>query len=120
MSVRLRRMLRWASAGALLFGLGACAGPPPGPTGPTYSCCVAADIERIYHPGDTLTIHWIVQGPPAPSGAAHQIELSARLSGAFGNVAGIDLHGVSAQASSMAHDSVPDEPAGTNRATIRQ
>src|SRR5215471_2694907 len=108
MSVRLRRMLRWASAGALLFGLGACAGPPPGPTGPTYSCCVAADIERIYHPGDALTIHWIVQGPPAPSGAAHQIELSARLSGAFGNVA--ELKG--GAAASQTISAAPLHPTG--------
>jgi hypothetical protein len=35
-----------------------------------------------------------------------------------GNVVTVDLHGVSAQARSLAHDSVPDEAAGTNRATI--
>jgi len=34
------------------------------------------------------------------------------------NVVTIELHGVSAQARSFAHDSVPDEAAGTNRATI--
>jgi len=34
------------------------------------------------------------------------------------NVVTIHLHGVSAQARSLAHDSVPDEAAGTNRATI--
>ncbi|HEX2456187.1 MAG TPA: hypothetical protein VHI99_20975 [Vicinamibacterales bacterium] len=34
------------------------------------------------------------------------------------NVVTVDLHGVSAQARSLAHDSVPDEAAGTNRATI--
>jgi hypothetical protein len=30
----------------------------------------------------------------------------------------VDLHGISAHARSMAHDSVPDEAAGSNRATI--
>lgn len=35
-----------------------------------------------------------------------------------GNVVTVDLHGVSAQARSLAHDSVPNEAAGTNRATI--
>ena len=35
-----------------------------------------------------------------------------------GNVVTVDLHGVSAQARSRPHDSVPDEVAGTNRATI--
>jgi hypothetical protein len=35
-----------------------------------------------------------------------------------GNVVTVDLHGVSAQARSLAHDSAPDEAAGTNRATI--
>jgi hypothetical protein len=34
------------------------------------------------------------------------------------NVVTIDLHGVSAKARTLAHDSVPDEAAGTNRATI--
>jgi len=34
------------------------------------------------------------------------------------DVATVDLHGVSAQARSLAHDSVPDEAAGTDRATI--
>jgi hypothetical protein len=35
-----------------------------------------------------------------------------------GNVVTVDLQGVSAQARSLTHDSVPDEAAGTNRATI--
>jgi hypothetical protein len=47
---------------------------------------VAADIDRIYHPGETLSIHWIVQGSPAPSGAVPHFELNARLSGSFGSV----------------------------------
>jgi hypothetical protein len=34
------------------------------------------------------------------------------------NVVTIDLHGVSGQARTLAHDSVPDDAAGTNRATI--
>jgi len=43
--------------------------------------------------------------------------LTADLAGTA-NVVTIDLHGVSAQARSLTHDSVPDEAAGTNRATI--
>jgi hypothetical protein len=43
--------------------------------------------------------------------------LTADLAGTE-NVVTVDLHGVSAQARSLAHDSVPDEAAGTNRATI--
>jgi hypothetical protein len=35
-----------------------------------------------------------------------------------GDVVTVDLHGVSARAGSVAHDSVPDEEAGSNRATI--
>jgi len=79
-------MLRWVAIGALLFAVGACAGPPAPPPGPTYSCCASGDIDRIYHPGDTLSIHWIVHGPPAPSGAAPRFELDVRLSGSFGSV----------------------------------
>jgi hypothetical protein len=43
--------------------------------------------------------------------------LAADLAG-MGNIVTVDLHGVSAQARSLAHDSVPDEAAGTNRATV--
>jgi len=43
--------------------------------------------------------------------------LTAELAGSA-NVVTVDLHGVSAHARSMAHDSVPDEAAGTNGATI--
>jgi hypothetical protein len=38
--------------------------------------------------------------------------------GGTGNVVTVDLHGVSARAGWLAHDSVPDESTGTNRATI--
>ena len=81
-------MFRWVAVGALLLSVGACTGPPLGPTyqGPTYTCCVAADINQIYHPGDTLSIHWIVQGSPAPSGAVLRFELNAHLDGPFGSV----------------------------------
>jgi len=43
--------------------------------------------------------------------------LTADLAGT-GNVVTVDLHGVSKHARSLAHDSVPDEAAGTSRATI--
>jgi hypothetical protein len=81
-------MFRWVAVGALLLSVGGCAGPRVETTyqGPTYTCCVAADIDRIYHPGDTLTIHWIVQGSPAPSGAVLRFELNAHLDGPFGSV----------------------------------
>ena len=102
-------MLRWVAVGALLSTLAACAGPPLGPTpGLTYSCCAATDIERIYHPGDTLTIHWIVQGTPAPSGAVPQFELNVKLSGAFGSVA--DLKGGAAGSRTVA--AAPVHPTG--------
>jgi len=43
--------------------------------------------------------------------------LTADLAGT-GDVVTVDLHGVSAHARSLAHDSVPDEVAGTSRSTI--
>jgi len=43
--------------------------------------------------------------------------LTADLAGT-GDVVTVDLHGVSAHARSLAHDSVPDEAAGTSRSTI--
>jgi hypothetical protein len=79
-------MFRWVAVGALLLAIGGCTGSPPSYHGPTYTCCLAADIDRVYHPGDTLSIHWIAQGSPAPSGAEPHFELNAHLDGPFGTV----------------------------------
>jgi hypothetical protein len=59
-----KRLIGFAS-GLCLAGmlLGACY--PPGPT-VTYTqyqltCCTQADIDRVWQPGTTVELHWIVR-----------------------------------------------------------
>jgi hypothetical protein len=69
------------------------------------------------------TVRVSVWGTKFDDNAALDVEawgaksLTADLAGT-GNVVTVDLNGVSARVRSLAHDSVPDEAAGTNRATI--
>jgi len=61
---------------------------PPAATGPTYSCCEKADVEREYRPGETLTVHWIViEAKPSTSRPAQQVLLQANLTGPYADVA---------------------------------
>jgi hypothetical protein len=68
---------------------------------------VATDIDRVYRPGETLTIHWIVQGRPV-SGAVSTIELHAYLSGPYDSLVGLK-GGAAAPATFTA---APVRPAG--------
>jgi len=71
-------------------------------------------LESQHRASLAMLLAAIEKSPDALWGAK---SLTADLAG-MGNVVTVDLHGVSAQARSLAHDSVPDEAAGTNRATI--
>ncbi|MGC5020859.1 hypothetical protein [Micromonospora sp. DT47] len=68
--------------------LAACGDEPSGPVtaAPTYTCCEAGDVDRLYQPGQTLTVHWTVESPDEPSGTPPQVELTARLTGPFATV----------------------------------
>lgn len=53
----------------------------------TFTCCTGRDVNRTYHPGDLVTIHWIrdtseavTQSSPIP------ITLTAHLDGAFAGI----------------------------------
>lgn len=73
----------------------------------TYSCCRAADITPVRHPGETVRVHWIVvaDGPgSAPSGAAG-VTLSASLSGPYADVT--TLKATSSRAPGPAADADP-------------
>ena len=56
----------------------------------SYTCCASADINRVYHPGDVMTVHWIVQNE-APTSATQsvQIDLSGKLSGPYADVSSL-------------------------------
>ncbi|MGN9813650.1 hypothetical protein ACTMSW_30415 [Micromonospora sp. BQ11] len=66
--------------------LTACATEPSGPAttaSVTYTCCEAPDIDRVYQPDQTLTVHWTVVSPEEPGGAPPHVELTAHLTGPF-------------------------------------
>ena len=60
----------------------------------SYTCCAAVDVNRVLHPGEVLTVHWIVQ-PGAPTSATqpHEIKLSAGLTGPYANISSLKQHG---------------------------
>jgi hypothetical protein len=69
--------------------LAACGAEPSGPVAAapvTYSCCESRDVDRLYQPGQTLTVHWTVESPEEPGGTPPQVELTARLTGPFATV----------------------------------
>ena len=60
----------------------------------TYTCCEASDIQRLWLPGDTLALHWMVAPAGTTSDAtAERITLTAVLSGPYPNVAALKAGG---------------------------
>lgn len=50
----------------------------------TFTCCRSTDVDRAYHPGETIRIHWIANFQPHGStGEAVPITLIARVVGSF-------------------------------------
>lgn len=56
----------------------------------TYTCCAAEDVDTLYQPGQTMTLHWIVKSNDTAEGSP-QVELTARLTGPYETVAEIKL-----------------------------
>ncbi|MBB4751376.1 hypothetical protein [Actinoplanes lobatus] len=52
----------------------------------TYSCCSAEDVDTLYRPGQTMSVHWMVEAPNGPATDAPPVELTARLSGPYATV----------------------------------
>lgn len=56
----------------------------------TYTCCRASNIMGPWHPGQTLTIHWIVKpGRLSDKPKATKLTLKASLTGPYESVAGL-------------------------------
>jgi hypothetical protein len=53
-----------------------------------YTCCAAADVDRVYHPGDTVVLHWSAVARPTH---AHdgRVSLGAGMSGPFPDAASV-------------------------------
>jgi hypothetical protein len=77
------KLRHFGVTGCLLAALAACGATPSTPprTAPKqrYTCCDVSDMNRDYHPGDTVTLHWIVD--PAGLGPSDGVELDAHLTG---------------------------------------
>lgn len=89
------------------------ASSPAGPTstGQAYTCCAAADVNRDYEPGQTLTIHWIVApGKLSRDSSPRQIELNARLTGPYATVG--DLKAAGDLAGELTFAAPPVRPSG--------
>jgi hypothetical protein len=53
----------------------------------TYTCCETAEIDKLYEPGETFTLHWMVEVSDEPTTAApRQVDLKAELTGPFATV----------------------------------
>ena len=89
----MRRIPRLAIAGMVAAGfLGGCSPSSAGQSGVTYTrytftCCTASDIQSAWHPGETVSLHWIVV---AAAGTADSrplpITITAVLAGPYANV----------------------------------
>lgn len=75
-------------AGVALAATGCGSAPPAGQRHAafTFSCCAARDLDRVYHPGEVVTLHWTAhrQSPQSQPTTA-PLWLHASLSGAFGS-----------------------------------
>ncbi|MCZ7375291.1 hypothetical protein [Micromonospora sp. WMMC250] len=52
----------------------------------TYTCCDGEDVDTVYQPGQEMTVHWIVKPGSDPAAKPTEVELTARLTGPYGDV----------------------------------
>jgi len=107
------RLLRLAIVVTCL-AVSACSSQPApaAARGPSYTCCDANDIERTYQPGQTLTVHWVVD-PGEPGAPVRVVELAAHLAGPYRSTADLkaaEFQGGSTPAANLTADTV--RPAG--------
>jgi hypothetical protein len=91
----LRRIPRLAIAGMMAAGfLGGCSPSSAGLSSQTYArytftCCTTSDIQRAWHPGETVSLHWIVVAAGTTTDSRPlPITITAVLAGPYANVNG--------------------------------
>ena len=98
--------------------LGACGAAPTGRVSAapvTYTCCEAGDVDRLYQPGQTLTLHWIVVSPNKPAATPSRVELTAHLTGPFSTMDDLKAPAATQTAAGMAtFMAAPVRPSGTS------
>ena len=92
----MRRIPRLAIAGTVAAGiLGGCSPSSAGQSGLTYArytftCCTASDIQSAWHPGETVSLHWIVVAAGATADSRPlPITITAVLAGPYASVKGL-------------------------------
>src|SRR3989442_1146459 len=92
----MRRIPRLAVAVTVAAGfLGGCSPSSAGQSGVTYArysftCCTASDIQSAWHPGETVSLHWIVVAAGATADSRPlPINITAVLAGPYANVNGL-------------------------------
>jgi hypothetical protein len=102
--------------GVLLLTLASCTATSvtPSETGPSYTCCEAADINRDYQPGDTMAIHWIViPGKLSNDSPRPEVELNACLIGPYSTVSDLkEANGGRDRAAGCTLFAAPVHPSG--------
>jgi hypothetical protein len=93
---KIRRIPRLAIAGLVAAGfLCGCSPSSAGQSGVTYArytftCCSASDIQGAWHPGETVSLHWIVVAAGATADSRPSpITITAVLAGPYANVNGL-------------------------------
>src|SRR6202011_2469579 len=91
----MRRIPRLAIAGMVAAGfLGGCSPSSAGQSGVTYArytftSCTASDIQTAWHPGETVSLHWIVVAGATADSRPLPITITAVLAGPYANVNGL-------------------------------
>ncbi|MGW3618556.1 hypothetical protein [Micromonospora arida] len=67
-------------------GCGSGRSTPAAGTPTTYTCCDGEDVDTVYQPGQDMTVNWIVRPGTDPAAKPAQVELTARLTGPYGDV----------------------------------
>ncbi|GGM33177.1 hypothetical protein GCM10011608_17090 [Micromonospora sonchi] len=115
MKAPLVRLLACLAVVPLLAGCIAEASHEPTASPMTYSCCETADIEKLYQPGQTFTLHWIVGVRDASATVPPRVELQASLTGPYATEAELkDAEmGVVTVPGLVTYTAEPVRPAGT-------
>ena len=92
----MRRIPRLTIAGMVAAGfLAGCSPSSAGQSGVTYAryrftCCTTSDIQSAWHPGETVSLHWIVVAAGATADSRPlPIIITAVLAGPYVNVNGL-------------------------------
>ncbi len=84
-----------------------------------YTCCAASDVQRVWHPGQAFTLHWIVEPAGMTSDPRqHPLTLTALLRGPYSSVAALKAAVAHAETLAATPIHVTDQLPGTPVSTI--